>query len=76
MTSDEMKLARDGWVCYGRKPARDYTMRAVFQFVERLPNGNVITTDGGRGHVEWSPRSPEKAAVSSPKSSGGTTEAA
>lgn len=54
VTWDEMKLARDGWLKWGRveQPRWPY-VRPVFEFIERLPNGNVLTTDGGRGAIEW-----------------------
>ncbi len=56
MTWDEMKIARDGWLKWGRsdQPRPPY-IRPVFAFIERLPNGNVVTTDGGAGAIEWGP---------------------
>ena len=59
MTLDEMKMQRDGWLQPG--PKRDAGwLRPVFEFIARLPNGNVLTTDGGGGHIEWASSSPRE----------------
>jgi len=54
MTLDELKLRRDGWLYWGRadQPKWPY-LRPVFEYLETLPNGNVLTTDGGEGCIEW-----------------------
>ena len=56
-TMDDLKRARDGHLWWGRadQPKWPY-VRPVFEFIERLPNGNIVTTDGGRGAIEWGPR--------------------
>ena len=56
MTWDEMKLARDGHLSPTKvEPEKARGVRRIFKLVARLPNGNVITTDGGCGHLEWGP---------------------
>ena len=55
-TIDDLKMQRDGWLSFGQKPTRDYSLRSVFEFKRRLPNGHVITSDGGAGEIEWGPR--------------------
>lgn len=55
-TVDDLKMQRDGWLYWGPKPTRDASPRPLFAFIRRLPNGNVLTTDGGRGVIEWGPR--------------------
>lgn len=54
-TIDDLKLERDGWLYFGPKSQRDNRLRPVFEFVRVLPNGNILTTDGGRGVIEWGP---------------------
>ena len=54
MTLDDMKIARDGHLWHGRsdQPKWPY-VRPVIAYLETLPNGNVLTTDGGEGAIEW-----------------------
>lgn len=61
MTTDDLKLLRDGHLEYGKVPSSQHAwVRPVHEFVERLPNGNVLTTcDGGRSHIEWSSDRPQ-----------------
>lgn len=55
MRADRLKLERDGWLWYGRKRERR-GLEPLYRFIRRLPNGNVLTTDGGEGALEWGPR--------------------
>lgn len=54
-TLDELKMLRDGWTQPGPKPSVPVGIRSVFEFRRYLPNGNVLTSDGGAGEIEWYP---------------------
>ncbi len=55
VTTDDLKLTRDGWLWYGPRRENKW-LRPVFEFIRVLPNGNVLTTDGGQGAIEWGDR--------------------
>jgi len=56
MTIDDLKLQRDGWLWAGPKRDMSLGIRPVFAYIQTLPNGNILTTDGGIGAIEWGPR--------------------
>ena len=55
---DGLKIEQDGHLGYGTLPKDpDRTgLRLFYEFIERLPNGNYLTTDGHMGALEWEPR--------------------
>lgn len=53
MTTNDLKLQRDGWLSYGAKP---HPTRTTFGTVtQRLKNGNVLVSDGRGGEIEFRP---------------------
>lgn len=59
MTTDDLKLARDGWLWEGKR--RDmHPIKPLYEVIEVLPNGNVITTCPGGGALEWGPATPTR----------------
>ncbi len=55
---DVLKLERDGHLGYGSASwamNRRIGLRPLYKFIERLPSGNYLTTDGHMGALEWEP---------------------